>query len=98
MAAAKALGLVAPNGCAIHLSGLKWIAGLYPEQESSIQEACNEAAASVRAALDARLSPGRLNLSAFIAWRQFEAVQNRVLTDKQKARLAAITDHALPIR
>lgn len=98
MAAAKALGLAVPNGCAIHLSGLKWIAGLYPDQETSIQEACDEAVAGVRSAIDAKLPPGRLNLSAFIVWRQFEAAQNRILTERQKARLAAMTDHALPIR
>lgn len=59
-------------------------------QERAVREACEEAAAEVRAALAVGSGAAALNEAAERAWLRFAAAQARALTPEQRARLAAL--------
>lgn len=92
-AAARGVGLVPADGCRIALDGELWMADASRRQRRTLMEECARQAERVRLLLDARPSGAHLNAAARAAWLAVDHLRTRVLTDAQRARIAAATEH-----
>lgn len=92
MEAARGLDLATPNGCAEAVDGPVWIAHTGAAVADRLRAACRAAADHVREGLSSG-DPGRINAMGEHGWAMFQAAWNRELTDEQKSRIAALTEH-----
>jgi hypothetical protein len=90
-AAARGLALVPENGCENAVGGRLWIANATREQKRRLMITCESAASSLRSALPS--DKDQVNAAAERAWTQFQQVYVAELTDDQKRRIAALTEH-----
>ena len=90
-AAARGLNLATVGGCEA-IDGTLWIATASGDQERDIKRACEQAAEDVRSALSSNRKRD-INRAGEMAWHRFDTAWNRILTDAQKARVAAMSEH-----
>jgi hypothetical protein len=94
-AAAMATALLSPTGCRDEMKRVDALARLDGAQKREITATCDRAAATVRAAHHTRTEAAAFNKAVGDAWREHEAVKDRLLTAEQKERLAAVVEHGM---
>ena len=88
--AARGLNLATAGGCEAQ-DGTLWIADASGRQKRAIREACEASAAMVRASLGQ--GKAAVNRAGEMAWASYDRVWNEVLTQTQRARIAAMSEH-----
>lgn len=96
LGAARGLNLATPEGCAMVIDGAARMAGVAADSKARLRQACVAAAAHVREGLASK-DKARINAMAEHGWAAFDAVWNRELTQEQKGRIAAVTEHDHPV-
>ncbi|APE27751.1 hypothetical protein [Aurantiacibacter gangjinensis] len=88
--AARGLNLATEGGCEAQ-NGTLWIADTSRRQNRTIAAACEEGANMVRGALGE--GPQAVNRAGERAWAHFDGVWQTTLTEEQRARVAAMSEH-----
>lgn len=88
---ARGVNLASDDACKHLIEGRAWIANFKRSQKRQLLKACEANAARVSNALDS--DPASLNRVASIAWADYRAVYETVVSTEQRARIAAMTEH-----
>jgi hypothetical protein len=90
-AAARGLALATERGCERLLDGRLWIANASRAQKRRLMQSCESAARSLSPAFNA--GKAAINEAGERAWTEFDRVYQAELTQDQKRRIDAMTEH-----
>jgi hypothetical protein len=91
--AAWGTALLSDQGCNVEVQRIDFLAKLSRNQKRTIEQACGEAAARVRAA--PRTDAKAFNAAAGEAWLAYAKTKDATLTAEQRARIASIVEHPM---